>query len=582
MRTYVQIGTNKRPERGVWIMVLLVPLLTVFWGMGQRAQAAGTERQIASCADLDAVNDHLDDNYTLTVDLDCYDVARIPIGSHDEPFTGEFNGGGHSILTYVGTGVYDYAGLFGSISGANVHDLNLSGLVIADGDNVGGLAGEATGNSRVTHVTSSMEIQATGSRVGGLIGALVTNVTGSFMYNSASGNVSGDGNVGGLYGYATLSNISRSFATGDVSATGDNAGGFMGYSGGYGATEVYATGNVHTDTMRAGGLIGLQENGYIADSYARGNASATSPGYYVGGLIGAVNATHLSRVYSTGTASGNLAVGGLVGYSVDETYIYDSFTTGLVEGDDPTVSSLVGQDFSDYLVTANAYANADNERYCMVGISNEDRGGCTQVSFVADPARYFAATDEPLKIGDEQIWDVDAVWQTHDDDFPTLRSASLVMTGGEASKDLTSAQDSSALRLAVAGCHVIDAMPSTESSNAVQDPAYSYPVGFVSFTLQGCAEGGVGHITLTVAGSFDPAAVIVRKYNADIQSYTTLTSANSNVELSTTTLGGHAALQVSYNVTDGGELDQDGTANGEIVDPVGLGVQVVTAPNTGL
>lgn len=33
---------------------------------------------------------------------------------------------------------------------------------------------------------------------------------------------------------------------------------------------------------------------------------------------------------------------------------------------------------------------------------------------------------------------------------------------------------------------------------------------------------------------------------------------------------------------DGGPLDQDGVANGSIVDPVGLGKAVFVAPNTGL
>ena len=38
----------------------------------------------------------------------------------------------------------------------------------------------------------------------------------------------------------------------------------------------------------------------------------------------------------------------------------------------------------------------------------------------------------------------------------------------------------------------------------------------------------------------------------------------------------------SYHITDGGELDIDNQQNGTIVDPVGLGVTTVGAPNTGL
>ncbi|MEX0668568.1 MAG: choice-of-anchor U domain-containing protein [Candidatus Saccharimonadales bacterium] len=45
---------------------------------------------------------------------------------------------------------------------------------------------------------------------------------------------------------------------------------------------------------------------------------------------------------------------------------------------------------------------------------------------------------------------------------------------------------------------------------------------------------------------------------------------------------GESVVRVSYQATDGGELDIDGEANGIIVDPVGLGVEVVLAPSTGL
>jgi len=53
------------------------------------------------------------------------------------------------------------------------------------------------------------------------------------------------------------------------------------------------------------------------------------------------------------------------------------------------------------------------------------------------------------------------------------------------------------------------------------------------------------------------------------------------------TIGGVPTLVVSYQVTDGGALDEDGLANGIIVDPAGLAVlgaatpTAVGAPKTG-
>jgi len=47
-------------------------------------------------------------------------------------------------------------------------------------------------------------------------------------------------------------------------------------------------------------------------------------------------------------------------------------------------------------------------------------------------------------------------------------------------------------------------------------------------------------------------------------------------------VGGQPVLKVVYSVTDGGPLDEDGTANGVIVDPVGLAQDAVGPPNTGV
>ena len=38
---------------------------------------------------------------------------------------------------------------------------------------------------------------------------------------------------------------------------------------------------------------------------------------------------------------------------------------------------------------------------------------------------------------------------------------------------------------------------------------------------------------------------------------------------------------MTYQVSDGSSLDSDGSANGTIIDPVGLGQAVIGAPRTG-
>jgi hypothetical protein len=119
------------------------------------------------------------------------------------------------------------------------------------------------------------------SDVGGLIGL---NKNGSVSNSSATGDVSSSSSsdVGGLIGL-NKDSVSDSSATGDVSSsTGDGVGGLIGsgvFSGGT-ALNSYATGNVSGDE-NVGGLAGKSIR--VTDSFATGNVSGNEN---VGGLIG--------------------------------------------------------------------------------------------------------------------------------------------------------------------------------------------------------------------------------------------------------------------------------------------------------
>jgi len=151
---------------------------------------------------------------------------------------------------------------------------------------------------------------------------------------------------------------------------------------------------------------------------------------------------------------------------------------------------------------------------------------------------------------------------------------------GDDTAEIVSAEDASAIRFQQSGCSVIgNIVGSKESTHQVQDPAFQYPVGFAGFTMTGCSTSS--SVNLTFTGTYDPAKVTIRKYNSVSKTYTTLTSANSGLVLTTTTLNNQPALSVSYTITDNGPLDQDPTT-GTITDPVGIGTNIVGVPNTGL
>lgn len=120
------------------------------------------------------------------------------------------------------------------------------------------------------------------------------------------------------------------------------------------------------------------------------------------------------------------------------------------------------------------------------------------------------------------------------------------------------------------------AKEATETSQ--DDDNYQYPAGLLNFTLTGCSVGGNETITQYYYGDYDLSKLALRKYNSTTHTYTTINDA----VLTQVTVGGKKAVKAVYVVTDGGILDADGSANGTIVDPAGLGVIAVTAPKTGL
>ena len=125
-------------------------------------------------------------------------------------------------------------------------------------------------------------------------------------------------------------------------------------------------------------------------------------------------------------------------------------------------------------------------------------------------------------------------------------------------------------------CSIDTVLVTSDSTNTVKDSGYSYPQGLSDFTLSCGTPGYTRAITLYYYG-VEKEGMVVRKYNPNTQGYSTIRTA----DLTQLSMGGQVVTVVTYQVTDGGELDVDGAANGAIVDPVGLGKLVVGVPNTG-
>lgn len=169
--------------------------------------------ELAKAADAET----LSKNYKLANDLDLNGMEFSGIGSSDHPFTGRFDGQGHTIYNVKiskdgGTGV----GFFNAIRGATIKNLNLKDVSVTGGTNVGGFVGSSSGIvQRAYSLGSVTGTDRTGSFAGSIsnadtaVGAGQVTVTGS----SAQGYVGGfAGNLGGtLTGVASKITIKNAY-----------------------------------------------------------------------------------------------------------------------------------------------------------------------------------------------------------------------------------------------------------------------------------------------------------------------------------------------------------------------------------
>ncbi len=247
-----------------------------------------------------------------------------------------------------GFSAHHVGGLVGRMENqSRVVDSHALGTVSSNDPNVGGLVGDLANRATITTSYSEGSVIAGQSdRVGGLVGRTETGTLISESHSTS--NVSGRTDVGGLVGENNAP-ISESYATGSVSATGENSGGLIGYNKGA-ISETYATGDVYSTSSRVGGLVGLNF-GPIDDAYATGSVSSFSS--RTGGLVGynrhdgdvddscQIQASHASgTVISIGGAN---YIGGLIGRHRDGCSLLDSFSTGDVHAaDSDRVGGLVG------------------------------------------------------------------------------------------------------------------------------------------------------------------------------------------------------------------------------------------------
>ncbi len=296
-------------------------------GMGCPTEDGCTGYELTANLDFDT-----DDDGDVDSDDDYWDGGDgwDPIGEADAPFTAVFNGNRRTVSNlFIDRDTEDGVGLFGAVDWSSITGVTLAGVDVTGSDRVGSLLGDGVYGSVVdNHATGQVSGQ---DEVGGLVGRTRRTV----WYSSAAVNVSGNDAVGGLVGHQIRNDTVASYATGSVEGM-DAVGGLIGaVSDKDQIIEAsYATGNV---SGRGSRLTDSDSGFIICDSigfFSSSDPAETSTGGGVGGLVGC-SCGRIQVSYATGAVSGTAAVGGLVGsgpYAKIQSSYWDLETSGVRVG----------------------------------------------------------------------------------------------------------------------------------------------------------------------------------------------------------------------------------------------------------
>ncbi len=559
------------------------------------ASASEGTTEVSTCTELqevaDVANGHNIDIVLLN-DIDCTGFSFVPL-DWDSSFSASFDGQNFTILN-LDVQSDNFAGLFARMENATIQDLNIQGAVIETA-NFGGILSAVAIQSAITNVHVQGSVVLSSINAGGLVGSAERGTV--ISRSSSSGTVQAAAYVGGLVGnMVAAGNTSTAITNSWSNANATVVGGFQ--AGGL-----------------VGAVIGNASNGNsgtvtISDSYATG--TVTNDGSVAGGLVGLASAEHqselsgnvvISRTYATGSVTGSSAVGGLVGYAGDisdpnrNITIEDSFSVGLVTSGG-IKGGLIGQaQGADHnVINDNNYWDEDQSGILTcVGDGTTD-GGCFGVNESGEDNDYFKGNDDNQPIS---TWDVaNSDWELVANDFPTLNFdndldgietnvENAAPNDGDGNDD--DIQDSEQEYVAsfvslitseyvtletTADCAILSVELIAESEFETQDGSYEFPVGMFSFELS--CDIDTATIRLYYH-SFEPSETnYIRKYNSTNGEFSTLTE--REVLVGSFFVGGPNATLITYEIEDGGELDDDGEVNGRIVDPVGIAYQIPDPP----
>ncbi|MBR6932534.1 MAG: Omp28-related outer membrane protein [Bacteroidales bacterium] len=390
-------GTIEDPLRIASLGDLLLMESAVNTGSGTVPTSSGTEVQARTA------------HYRLTADLDLSPLCGKELGKHWTPigdtatddglyFGGSFDGGGHAIRNLYIDNPKDYQGLFGHIisrDGLGIANLTVSGYVHGK-SRVGLFAGHG---DRFSNCISEGEVLADGEDLGGIAGwgtTLTDCVNRASVSKTRGMTYTVGGIVGRNEGYDSLPLCRGCRNEGKVySLEGYQIGGIVGFTSGI-VDNCSNSGEVYGG-QQCGGIAGcLSVSAVVANCI---NTGPVSSGYgYSGGIVGTLilyNRCRVVNCVSVNTAverqfgTDGAAICGYNGGTIEQCF-------GLASAQMVALNAEGGTVVSCQPVTSDQFSDADTGRVLYL---SSDGIPCTSVCQALNAWAYDNRTQERIYSG---------------------------------------------------------------------------------------------------------------------------------------------------------------------------------------
>ncbi len=325
----------------------------------------------------------------LDQNIDASEIEElVPIGTEDVPFSGRFDGQGHTIDGIDFYGEDNYAGLFGYVKDAVITDFVIANAEYqhafynyANFAYVGAVVGYAD-HSTISKITTVDTKMSTGANAGGIAGTIVN---GSVVEDCVSGSavtVNAGSNGGGIVGEVVNSEVNRCINTAAVK----------------GANQ--------KNVKNVAGIAGKVTDGTVSHCLNSG----------------AVSSSILTQ--TAGTSSGVAGIVGLVAGTSTVAFCGNAGTVNCTTDCSGVIASVSGSATVSFCYNAGATTCGGNYKDSSYAVAPAAAviENCVAVS--------DTVTADAMKSADAyEGWDFDAVWYTpgnyHGYAYPVLRDCNF-------------------------------------------------------------------------------------------------------------------------------------------------------------